>query len=94
MAKRLQPQAIVLDLTMPDMDGFQVFEALRSDSATQRIPVVLRTSRPIELIDRERLRGAIDIVSKHSETGALQLQRAIHWAGVVGVKPSSEVDYG
>jgi CheY-like chemotaxis protein len=83
LASAFRPQAIVLDLAMPDMDGFQVYEALRNESLTQHIPVVLRTSKPIESVDRQRLRGAIDIISKHPETGNAQLMRAIRWAGVV-----------
>jgi signal transduction histidine kinase/CheY-like chemotaxis protein len=93
LAKTLHPQAIVLDLAMPDMDGFEVFEALQSNPLTAQIPVILRTSKPIEVADRLRLKGAIDIISKNPETGFMQLQRAIRSAGLVGAKPATEVEH-
>ncbi len=77
MAAALRPRAIVLDLAMPDMDGFRVLEILRADQRTENIPVILRTSKPIELVDRSRLREAIDVTSKHPETGPAELQRAL-----------------
>jgi signal transduction histidine kinase len=45
-AKTEQPlDAILLDVSMPDMDGFQVYARLRSDVATQSIPVILLTAK-------------------------------------------------
>lgn len=38
------PDAIVLDVMMPEMDGFAFLQHLRSDPATQHIPVVLLTA--------------------------------------------------
>jgi CheY-like chemotaxis protein len=40
-----QPDAVLLDLMMPQMDGFQVLEAKRQDSAIQEIPVIIISSR-------------------------------------------------
>lgn len=37
--------AILLDVSMPDMDGFQMFAALQAHSATQSIPVIVLTSK-------------------------------------------------
>ncbi|PSB24119.1 response regulator [Stenomitos frigidus] len=39
-----QPDAIVLDVMMPEMDGFAFLQYLRSDPTTQPIPVVLLTA--------------------------------------------------
>ena len=39
--KREQPDAVLLDVIMNDMNGFQVCRAITSDSMTQHIPVVL-----------------------------------------------------
>ena len=36
-----QPDAILLDMMMPDMDGSTTFQGLRADQRTRRIPVVL-----------------------------------------------------
>lgn len=44
-AKSERPDAILLDVIMSDMNGFQVCRAITSDSATQHIPVVLVSSK-------------------------------------------------
>ena len=40
-----QPNAILLDVSMPGMDGFAVYARLRSDPITRSIPVILLTAR-------------------------------------------------
>lgn len=64
-AKKYQPDVILLDIMMPDMDGFEVCQQLRSDPDLFEIPVIMVTA----LDDRDsRLRGlevgANDFVSK------------------------------
>jgi CheY-like chemotaxis protein len=48
-----QPDAILLDVMMPDMDGITTFEKLQANSATQNIPVILLTAK-IQASDRRR----------------------------------------
>lgn len=43
--KQHRPDVILLDLMMPEMDGFSLCRALRADSATAEIPVILLTAR-------------------------------------------------
>jgi len=50
-----QPDVIVLDLLMPEVNGFQVLERLRLDSVTSRIPVIVSTSRLLDDNDRALL---------------------------------------
>lgn len=45
LAKQQPPDVILLDLMMPDMDGFAVCRALRADPATAEIPVIMLTAR-------------------------------------------------
>ena len=40
-AKRFQPEAILLDLTMPEMNGYEVARELADDPSTKSIPIVL-----------------------------------------------------
>ncbi len=48
-----QPDAILLDVMMPDMDGMATFEKLQENPATQTIPVILLTAK-IQSSDRRR----------------------------------------
>lgn len=45
--------AIILDISMPEMDGFECFELLQADLKTQMIPVVLLTAKALPS-DRRR----------------------------------------
>lgn len=40
-----QPNAILLDVSMPGMDGFAVYQILQSDPITRSIPVILLTAK-------------------------------------------------
>jgi putative two-component system response regulator len=39
------PALVVLDVSMPEMDGFQVMQALNEDTSTARIPVIMLSGR-------------------------------------------------
>ncbi|MBD2199923.1 MULTISPECIES: response regulator [Calothrix] len=57
--------AIILDVSMPDMDGFEVFKRLQSDPHTQSIPVVLLTAK-VQPSDRRRFAqmGVAGVIAK------------------------------
>jgi signal transduction histidine kinase/DNA-binding response OmpR family regulator len=54
-ARRELPDVIILDLMMPDVSGFDVVEALQSDPATSRIPIVIVTAKTITSEERAKL---------------------------------------
>ncbi len=65
--RRATPSLILLDLMMPQMDGFGFLDALRAEPQFQPIPVVVITAKAIDAEDRRRLDGKIDrLVSKGS----------------------------
>jgi CheY-like chemotaxis protein len=67
LAGQLHPSAIVLDVAMPDMDGFDVLSALKSNPATKEIPVVIHTSTRLGSGERERLSAdGVAVVGKDS----------------------------
>jgi signal transduction histidine kinase/CheY-like chemotaxis protein len=68
LARESRPNLIVLDLSMPDVDGFEVLNTLKGDSQTKDIPVVIFTSQLLESHDRARLDKAVDIISKETES--------------------------
>lgn len=43
-ARRFQPDVMVLDLDMPDMNGFETCKVLKADEATRQIPVIILTA--------------------------------------------------
>ena len=45
LARMIKPDLILLDVTMPEIDGFQVLEKLKKDKNTVSIPVVMLTAR-------------------------------------------------
>jgi DNA-binding response OmpR family regulator len=65
LAKREQPDVILLGVMMPAMDGWQVAEELRKDPETWKIPIVFLTARSA-LKDRARGfdLGAVDYITK------------------------------
>lgn len=52
-AQTEQPDAILLDVMMPDMDGPTTFQKLQAHSTTQHIPVILLTAK-VQAADRRR----------------------------------------
>ena len=58
------PRAILLDLTMPVMDGFAFLHALRERPGCEDIPVLVFSARDITAKDREQLREADRVLSK------------------------------
>src|SRR6185312_4264564 len=64
-ARSLQPDLIVLDVMMPELDGFAVCEILRRDPATAAIPIMMLTALSSELGRMAGLgSGASDFVTK------------------------------
>ena len=70
-----EPYALILlDVQMPDMDGFEVCEQLRADPRTADIPVIFLTAAYKEVVDKIRgyVAGATDYLSKPIEDHILK----------------------
>jgi hypothetical protein len=55
-----QPDLILLDLMMPEMDGFQFLDEVRRQDAWRSIPVIVITAKELTPEDRRRLNGSVE----------------------------------
>jgi GAF domain-containing protein/CheY-like chemotaxis protein len=60
--RTLAPGVILLDLMMPEMDGFEVVAELRRHEAWRAIPIVVVTAKELTAEDRQRLNGYVERV--------------------------------
>jgi signal transduction histidine kinase len=76
LARTWRPDVVLLDLRLPDVDGFDVIDSLSGDSATAGIPVIVCTSSVLTPQQRGRLTHARAILSKATVTREV-MQRAL-----------------
>lgn len=75
------PEVILLDLMMPEMDGFEFLEAIRSTPEWGEIPVVVITSKDLGREDRARLEGSVRRVLEKHELSMEKLAAEVRsWA--------------
>ncbi|MBV9506434.1 MAG: ATP-binding protein [Acidobacteriia bacterium] len=55
LARKLKPRAILLDLRMDDLSGFEVLHQIKADAATRDIPVFIMTARALTKEERDTL---------------------------------------
>jgi threonine synthase len=55
LCRREQPDLIILDLMMPEMDGFAVLDGLRADRSTASIPVIVATAKELTPHEKAKL---------------------------------------
>jgi CheY-like chemotaxis protein len=71
------PAAVVLDLLMPEVDGFEFLRRLRWSAGGRRTPVIVWTMMDLSHAEREKLAGAAQAVVSKSE-GLAALIEEIH----------------
>ncbi len=64
VVRRVRPAVVVLDLLMPDVDGFDVVERLRADPLVDDVPIVVLTSKDMTRADHDRLAGQISYIAQ------------------------------
>lgn len=84
LAREHRPDAVLLDVMMPDMDGVTTFRHLQADEVTRSIPVILLTAK-VQVGDRQ-LWDELDIagvISKPFDPMALagQVSEMLGWSG-------------
>ncbi len=73
MARSERPDAVILDLLMPMMSGFEVAAALKSDPNTRDIPILILTAKNLTVDDKAQLNGNVNRVMQKGQAGASEL---------------------
>lgn len=71
------PDLIMLDLTLPDIDGFAVLNALQKDKSLRDIPVIIYSARDLTAEERAQLEQTIHTIIQKSAVDRHQLLSAI-----------------
>jgi CheY-like chemotaxis protein len=73
LARSFRPEIIILDIRLPDIDGYEVFRRLRANEATRDIPVIAVTaSATMDEAARATNAGFASFISKPIDIGRLQ----------------------
>ena len=98
MANARKPDAVVLDLMMPDVTGFDVIEQFRAKPATEGIPVIVLTAKDLTEEERRYLNGKAAKILTRSSTDPAYLvtllrqtlanRAANHWVKIAGKVPA------
>jgi DNA-binding response OmpR family regulator len=97
MAQQHMPDAIVLDVEMPHMDGFEACKHLKEDPKTADIPIVMLTVRDDVATGKRGIDlGAIDFIPKDAFSGPVLLEtlRQLHILPRLGNTAQSARDQG
>lgn len=86
------PDAVILDLLMPDISGFEVLRQLRAEPATQELPVLIYTSKVLTETEKAQLEfWRIKVIRKQDITSRLSAQPFLDWVRSVGLTPKSAI---
>ncbi len=70
MARTSPPDIVLLDLMMPEVTGFDVVEALRSDPHTRDTPIMILTARHLTEADKRQLNGHVSTILSRGSLGS------------------------
>lgn len=80
LIRERRPDLVILDLMMPEVDGFAVLDSLRADEATRDIPVIVVTAKALTPEERARLDGQASSLLQKGEFTDDELLNDIHKA--------------
>ena len=79
LAHRHQPEVILLDIMMPEMDGYEVCETLKQDDVSREIPVIFLTAKTdVQDVVRGFEAGGVDYVTKPFNSAELLARIKTH----------------
>ncbi len=88
LVQRMRPDLIVLDLNMPEMNGFEVVEALKQNEQTRSIPIIIASAQELSPAEHEFLNNQVEVLLRKgifTENELLEdVSRALK--GITGIK--------
>jgi CheY-like chemotaxis protein len=81
LARSHRPDLLVIDLMMPQGDGFEIIDALRAAPDTQQLPIVVYTAKRLAKQDLARLSGRVQAVILKGDFNRERLLELIHKRG-------------
>jgi threonine synthase len=67
LIEREQPDLVILDLMMPEMDGFEVIDILKRNPETANIPVIVASAKELTFKEKSRLEGQIQALMQKGD---------------------------
>jgi CheY-like chemotaxis protein/anti-sigma regulatory factor (Ser/Thr protein kinase) len=77
LARSQKPDVVLLDLLMPEVNGFDVVEALAEREGTKSIPIMVVTAKHLTKADIDQLNGRVSTIIKRGSTGAVDLVKQL-----------------
>ena len=77
LARSRKPDVVMLDLLMPEVNGFDVVEALGKHEATSSIPIMVLTAKHLTEADIDQLNGHVSTVIRRGSTGAADVLKQL-----------------
>jgi CheY-like chemotaxis protein len=73
LARSRKPDVVMLDLLMPEVDGFDVIEALSEHESTRSIPIIILTAKHLSASEIDHLDGRVATILKRGSNGTNEL---------------------
>jgi CheY-like chemotaxis protein len=77
LSRQLTPDVVILDLALPDQDGFTVMESLQQQEHLRQVPICIYSIKDLTAAELERIRGTPTQVYVKGSTTPLELERRV-----------------
>jgi signal transduction histidine kinase/CheY-like chemotaxis protein len=92
LLSEIRPDAMILDLLMPDISGLEVLRQIRQSANSSNLPVLIYTSKQLSEDDKNQLRSLrATVVRKEDVTSRLSAQPFLKWLSDAGLTPQEAV---